>query len=70
MQKNNKKGSSELVSYGQPILSPVVLGSEVTELCQLLDGFYETYSSRHKGKWQQNPQKNAFNIREAFYVVD
>lgn len=59
-KKNNKKESSELVSYGQLILPPVVPNSEVIDLCQLLDDFYKTYPSQHKGKKASDLVKGAF----------
>ncbi|HBI50434.1 MAG TPA: hypothetical protein DDY21_01120 [Candidatus Moranbacteria bacterium] len=58
----NKKTSS-LVSYGDFVLSPVIPGSNVSELCNKIDSFYNSYPKKHIGR------KPSDLIKGAFYAI-
>lgn len=59
-KKDRNKESSELVSYGYLLLSPVTPNTDVMELCRLLDDFYKTYPSQHKRQTASDLLKGAF----------
>jgi len=52
--------NQNLVSYPPFILSPLVVGSEISDLCKLLDDFYRTYPLQHKRQQASDILKGAF----------
>ena len=50
-----------MVSYGSLILSPIMLNSELSKICQLVDDFYKkSYPTEHKDQKISNLIKGAF----------
>ncbi len=62
-KSKNKKNPSILVSYRDFLLPPVILESEVIDLCKIIDNFYRDYPKQHKR------QKPSDLIKGAFYAV-
>lgn len=62
-RRKNKKKPSELVSYGDFRLPPVVPGPEVDDLCRRIDDFYSKYPKQHR------KQKASDLIKGAFYAM-
>lgn len=59
LKRNNT--TSSLVSYGSSILSPIMLNSELSKICQLVDDFYKkSYPTEHKDQKISNLIKGAF----------
>ena len=62
-KKSKSRSSTGLVSYGSLLLSPVVPGPEVEDLCDKIDLFYSKYPKQHKR------QKASDLIKGAFYAI-
>ena len=62
-QKGNNKSPSNLVSYSDFVLTPVVPGEEINDLCAIVDNFYSKYPKQHKR------QKPSDLIKGAFYAM-
>lgn len=58
-----KDVDNDFVSYGEALLSPIKLNSELSKICDLLDNFYEKYPKKHK------KQKASDLIKGAFYMT-
>ena len=62
-KKETGKKLSDIISYKNFILSPVVPGPEVKDLCNRIDDFYKNYSKIAK------KQKPSDLIKGAFYAT-
>ncbi len=61
--KKQSNNDSELFSYDRLLLPPIKLNPELSEICDLLDSFYQDYPIKHKR------QKASDLIRGAFYAT-